>query len=325
MIRRNKIYHLFRRGVSTVSRFPTEVSIVEVGPRDGLQNEKIQIPTDKKIEFVDKLSESGLRRIEVTSFVSPKWVPQLADAKQVMAKIKRNPSVRYSTLTPNLKGFNDALESNTQEVAIFGAASETFTKKNINCTIEESLKQFDQVVQQAKVNNLPIRGYVSCVVGCPYEGFIKPKIVCQVVEKMLSMGCYEISLGDTIGVGNPNTVRELLVELKRVVSGNMNLLAIHCHDTYGMALVNIVEALENGINVVDSSTAGLGGCPYASKGGAAVSGNVATEDVLYLLDALGVKTGVDMNTILKASEIITSVLNRKTNSKVGLALSYKIK
>ncbi|RNA25183.1 hydroxymethylglutaryl- mitochondrial [Brachionus plicatilis] len=323
MIDRNKMYHLFRRGVSSAARFPAEVSIVEVGPRDGLQNEELNIPTENKIEFVDKLSQSGLQRIEVTSFVSAKWVPQLADAKEVMKKISRNPNVRYSTLTPNLKGLNDALDSNTQEIAIFGAASETFTKKNINCTIEQSLKQFDQVVQQANANKLPIRGYVSCVVGCPYEGFIKPKIVGQVVEKMLSMGCYEVSLGDTIGVGNPNTVRDLLTELKRVVSGNMDLLAIHCHDTYGMALVNIVEALESGIRVVDSSTAGLGGCPYASKGGAAVSGNVATEDVLYLLNSLGVRTGVDMNTILAASDIITSVLNRKTNSKVGLALGCK--
>lgn len=215
------------------------------------------------------------------------------------------------------------IEANTQEIAIFGAASETFTKKNINCTIEKSLKQFDQVVQEANKANLPIRGYVSCVVGCPYEGYIKPKVVCNVVESLLKMGCYEVSLGDTIGVGNPKTINALLEELKHVVSGDMSLLAIHCHDTYGMALTNIVQSLENGIRVVDSSCAGLGGCPYASKGGAAVSGNVATEDVVYLLNSLGVQTGVDLQKILETSEYIMGVLGRKTNSRVGLALAGK--
>ncbi|CAF0927480.1 unnamed protein product [Brachionus calyciflorus] len=323
MIKINKNF-AFQKIKRCLSNFTSSnVAIVEVGPRDGLQNEKQNIPTDKKIEFINLLSNSGLKRIEVTSFVSPKWVPQLADAKQVMKSIQRNPLVRYSTLTPNLKGLDDAIEVGSQEIAIFGAASETFTKKNINCTIEQSLKQFDQVVQKAKLNEIPIRGYVSCVVGCPYEGHIKPKIVCNVVEKMLEMGCYEISLGDTIGVGNPKTISDLLNELKLVVNNKMDLLAIHCHDTYGMALVNIVESLEHGIRVIDSSTSGLGGCPYASKNGAAVSGNVATEDVVYLLNSLGVNTGVDLDKIIQAGDFITNVLNKKSNSKVALALSCK--
>lgn len=196
-------------------------------------------------------------------------------------------------------------------------------QKNINCTIEQSLKQFDQVVKEAKAANIPIRGYVSCVVGCPYEGYIEPSTVSKVVESLLNMGCYEVSLGDTIGVGNPNTVRALLKELKLVVGGNMDLLAIHCHDTYGMALVNIVEALEQGIRVIDSSCGGLGGCPYASKSGAAVSGNVATEDVVYMLNSMGIKTGVNLDKILEASDYIMSVLNRTTPSKVGLAMSNR--
>jgi hydroxymethylglutaryl-CoA lyase len=281
------------------------------------------IETDKKVEFINKLSQTGLKRIEVTSFVSPKWVPQLADAKLVMKKIDRaDPSVRYSTLTPNLKGLHDALESKTQEIAIFGAASESFTRKNLNCSIDESLKQFEQVVAEAKRVNLPIRGYVSCVVGCPYEGAISPTAVRNVVERLIDMNCYEISLGDTIGVGNPKTFDLLLTELKKLVGADrMNLFAIHCHDTYGMALVNIVEALEQGVRVIDSSCAGLGGCPYA-KG---ASGNVATEDVLHLLNGLGVRTGVDMNKVLDASQFILSVLNRTSMSKVNLAYANKKK
>lgn len=300
--------------------YPGDVTIVEVGPRDGLQNEKIQVDTQKKIEFVDRLSETGLKRIEVTSFVSPKWVPQLADSMTVMNAIKRNPHVRYSTLTPNLKGFQNALKVNTQEVAIFGAASETFSKKNINCSIADSLRLFDEVVKEAKKNNIPIRGYVSCIVGCPYEGEIKPLQVTKVVEKLLEMGCYEVSLGDTVGVGNPNSMNVLMRELNRCVSGKMDLLGIHCHDTYGMALVNILQALEHGIKVIDSSCAGLGGCPYA-KG---ASGNVATEDVVYLLDSLGVKTGVDLTKILETSEFILRELGgRSTLSKVAMAFKAR--
>ena len=323
---------------SLAGKYPNEVTVVEVGPRDGLQNEKVLIDTAKKVEFVDRLSLTGLRRIEVTSFVSPKWVPQLADSKAVMSGIQRHPLVRYSTLTPNLKGLRNAVctnffqliiyskliqvfflkvESKSEEVAIFGAASETFTKKNINCSIEQSLKNFEQVVQEARTNNLLIRGYVSCVVGCPYEGHIKPAAVAGVVEKMLSMGCYEVSLGDTIGVGNPNTVNALLSELRHCVGGDMSLLAMHCHDTYGMALVNILQALEHGIHVLDSSCAGLGGCPYA-KG---ASGNVATEDVLYMLHGLGVKTGVSLEKILEASQFILASLNRNPVSKVAMAMA----
>ncbi len=240
-----------------------------------------------------------------------------------MKQIDRSdPTIRYSTLTPNLKGLQAAIESKTQEVAIFGAASESFTRKNINCSIDESLAQFDQVVAEAKKANLLIRGYVSCVVGCPYEGPIKPAAVRRVVERMLDMNCYEISLGDTIGVGNPKTIGLLLSELENLVGKDrMNLFAIHCHDTYGMALVNIVEALERGIRVVDSSCAGLGGCPYA-KG---ASGNVATEDVLYMLHGMGVKTGIDLDKILETSQYILSVLNRTSVSKVNLAYANKKK
>ena len=239
-----------------------------------------------------------------------------------MQYIKRDNSIRYSTLTPNLKGLKDAIESKSQEVAIFGAASESFTKKNINSTIEESLKQFDQLVAEAKQAKLFIRGYVSCVVGCPYEGAINPSAVIRVVERLLRMDCYEISLGDTIGVGNPKTISALLSELKKVVGENkMDMFAIHCHDTYGMALVNIIEALEHGIRVVDSSCAGLGGCPYA-KG---ASGNVATEDVLYMLHGMGVHTGVNLEKILEASNYILSVLGRTSMSKVNLAYANKKK
>lgn len=313
----------FIRSLATrsVKTYPNDVTIVEVGPRDGLQNEKQLIDTQKKVEFVDRLSQTGLTRIEVTSFVSPKWVPQLADSSLVMQSINRAPNVRYSVLTPNSKGFKGALDSAAQEVAIFGAASEAFTKKNINCTIDQSLKLFDEVVREAKAANLPIRGYVSCVVGCPYEGEIKPSQVTKVVERLLEMGCYEVSLGDTIGVGNPNTMNALFREMKLCVGGNMDLLAIHCHDTYGMALVNILQALEHGIKVVDSSCAGLGGCPYA-KG---ASGNVATEDVVYMLNSLGVNTGVNLDKILETSEFILSVLNRTSLSKVALATNAKRK
>lgn len=296
--------------------YPSQVTLVEVGPRDGLQNEKQIIESDKKIEFVNLLSQTGLKRIEVTSHVSPKWIPQLADALLVMNGIKRNPSIRYSSLTPNLKGLEKALECKSQEVAVFVAASETFTKKNINSTIAESLKAMESVSKEASKHKIPVRGYVSCVVGCPYEGKIKPSQVCSAVEKLLEQGCYEVSLGDTIGVGTPHTINALLKELRPVVGGNMNFLAIHCHDTYGMALVNIIQALEHGINVIDSAVAGLGGCPYA-KG---ASGNVATEDVLWMLDSMGVKTGVDMQKILNASEFILKVLNRQSLSKVNLAL-----
>lgn len=238
-----------------------------------------------------------------------------------MRSINRAPNVRYSVLTPNAKGFQGALDSAAQEVAIFGAASEAFTKKNINCSIDQSLKLFDEVVREAKAADLPIRGYVSCVVGCPYEGEIKPGQVTKVVERLLEMGCYEVSLGDTIGVGNPNTMNALFREVKQCVGGNMDLLAIHCHDTYGMALVNILQALEHGIRVIDSSCAGLGGCPYA-KG---ASGNVATEDVVYMLNSLGVKTGVNLDKILETSEFILSVLNRTSLSKVALATNAKRK
>jgi len=305
---------------SSAKILPSEVTIVEVGPRDGLQNEKQIVPAENKIKFIDMLSETGLRKIEVTSFVSPKWVPQMGDNKQVMKGIKKVPGITYSVLTPNLKGFNEAMEAGAQEVAIFGAASETFTKKNINCSIEESLEKFKDVVQAAKSKNIAIRGYVSCVVGCPYEGHIKPKKVVEVVESLMKMGCYEISLGDTIGVGNPNTINALLHDLK-ILDRNLEKIAIHCHDTFGMALLNIFQALENGIRTIDSSSAGLGGCPYA-KG---ASGNVATEDVVYMLNSLGVRTNIDLDKVIQASDFIMKSLNRESRSKAGCALAAKKK
>ncbi|WAR16153.1 HMGCL-like protein, partial [Mya arenaria] len=259
----------------TIAGIPSFVKVVEVGPRDGLQNEKELVPTAAKIELVNKLSLAGIRNIEVTSFVSPKWVPQMADHTEVMKGITRYDNVVYSALTPNLKGFEAALEAGASEVAIFGAASESFSKKNINCTIAESIDRFGAVVTAASRARLPVRGYVSCVLGCPYEGDIAPQKVAQVAKLMYDLGCYEISLG---------AMKALLAEVSKVIP--VEKLAVHCHDTYGQALANILAALQMGVSVVDSSVAGLGGCPYA-KG---ASGNVSTEDVVYMLHGLNIKT-----------------------------------
>lgn len=295
--------------------FPRKVRIVEVGPRDGLQNEPGFVPTDVKIEFINKLSKSGLKSIEVTSFVSPKWVPQMSDNTEVLQRITKLPGVNYPVLVPNIKGLAGAIEAGATEIAIFGAVSETFTKKNINCTIAESNEIFRNVAKSALDNGIKVRGYVSCVCGCPYEGAIQPSAVAKAAKSLYNMGCYEISLGDTIGVGTPGTMRAMVEEVTKYIP--VDKLAVHCHDTYGQALANILTALEFGISVVDSSVAGLGGCPYA-KG---ASGNVPTEDVIYMLHGMGIETGVDLDKILEASDYICQVLKRPTTSKVGRALS----
>ncbi|KAL3678000.1 hypothetical protein R1sor_020956 [Riccia sorocarpa] len=297
---------------------PHFVKIVEVGPRDGLQNEKISVPTHIKVELIRRLVDAGLPVVEATSFVSPKWVPQLADAKDVMASVKSLKSLkeaRFPVLTPNLKGFEAAVAAGAKEVAIFAAASESFTKSNINCTIDESLQRYRQVCEASKKLGIPVRGYVSCVVGCPTEGSVPPRQVARVAKELYEMGCYEISLGDTIGVGTPGTVVPMLEAVMAEVP--VHRLAVHFHDTYGQALANILTSVQMGISVVDSSVAGLGGCPYA-KG---ASGNVATEDVVYLLNGLGIQTNVDLKKVITAGEFISKHLGRQSGSKAALALS----
>ncbi|KAK6168109.1 hypothetical protein SNE40_022002 [Patella caerulea] len=302
----------------SIAGLPSFVKIVEVGPRDGLQNEKEIVPTDVKVEFINRLSDTGLSVIEVTSFVSPKWVPQMSDHKEVLDRIQRKSGVIFSALTPNIQGFQAAVSAKADEVAIFGAASESFSKKNINCSIEESLNRFQQVTQAAKQSNIPVRGYVSCVLGCPYEGDVSPDKVAQVAKRLYDMGCYEISLGDTIGVGTPGQVKQLITSVSKVVP--VEKLAIHCHDTYGQALANIFSALQMGVSVVDSSVSGLGGCPYA-KG---ASGNVSTEDVVYLLNGLGIKTGVDVQKLIEAGQFISQSLGQKSGSKVAQAIKSSL-
>ena len=292
---------------------PTQVKIVEVGPRDGLQNEKQQISAEDKIKLIDLLSDAGVRYIESGSFVSPKWVPQMATSTDVFNGINRKDNVTYAALTPNMKGYEAAVAVNATEVAIFGAASEAFSQKNINCSIEESLERFEPIMKAAKQANIPVRGYVSCVVGCPYEGDIDPEQVALVAEKLYKMGCYEISLGDTVGVGTPLSVQKMLQAVSaRVPTAK---LAVHFHDTYGQALTNIYTALQNGISVIDSSIAGSGGCPYA-KG---ASGNVATEDVVYLLNGLNIETNIDLNKLVKAGWFISDKLGKAPSSKVSNA------
>jgi hydroxymethylglutaryl-CoA lyase len=298
------------------AQWPKAVKIVEVGPRDGLQNEK-SVPVDAKIALVEALAEAGLTTIETGAFVSPKWVPQMADSAQVFSGIKRKAGVTYTALTPNLQGYQAARAAGADEVAIFGAASEAFSQKNINCSIDESLARFAPVLAAAKADGVRVRGYVSCVVGCPYQGAVAPAEVARVAKALLDMGCYEISLGDTIGVGTPATVLAMLDAVLAVVPAEK--IAIHFHDTYGQALTNIYAALSRGIAVIDSAVAGLGGCPYA----AGASGNVATEDVVYLLDGLGIKHGVALQSLARAGWAITAALGKKPSSKVGLALQAK--
>lgn len=300
-----------------MNSFPSQVKIVEVGPRDGLQNEKQLIDANDKILLINQLTDAGLSYIESGSFVSPKWVPQMATSTEVFNGITRGNGVTYAALTPNMKGFEAALNANVGEVAIFGAASESFSKKNINCSIEESIERFSPIMTAAKASNIKVRGYVSCVVGCPYEGDIAPSKVAEVSEKLIEMGCYEVSLGDTIGVGTASSVQKMLQAVSTKVP--IEKLAVHFHDTYGQALTNIYSALQMGISVVDSAVAGLGGCPYA-KG---ASGNVATEDVVYLLNGLGINTGIDIDKLLAAGWFISDKLGKAPISKVSNALRAK--
>ncbi len=296
----------------------TDVKIVEVGARDGLQNEKNILPTDIKIEFINRLSETGLKAIEVTSFVSPKWIPQLADHKEVYQTINKRHDVGYPVLVPNLKGLQSAIELKVKEIAVFTTPSEQFSQRNTNCSVAESIVNITEVIQLAKQNNILVRGYVSCVLGCPYEGKISPVSVLELSRKLIQLGCYEISLGDTIGVGTPNYVTQLIRLLSKEIP--LKKLAVHFHDTYGQALANIYAALECGVRVIDSSVAGLGGCPYA-KG---ASGNVASEDVLYMLNGMGVKTGVDIDKLILVGQFISHYLGRDNKSKVGLASAGKL-
>jgi hydroxymethylglutaryl-CoA lyase len=295
--------------------FPKTVKIVEVGPRDGLQNEKQIVPTSVKIDFINQLSDTGLRYIETTSFVSPKWVPQLADGAPIFQSISRKKGITYSALVPNLQGLQAAMACGVTEIAVFAATSETFSQKNINCSIAESFARFAPVIEAAKKHKIKVRGYVSCVLGCPYEGDVKPSAVAKVAYKLYQMGCYEISLGDTIGVGTPHQAQKMLAAVAKKIP--TKFLAAHFHDTYGQALVNIYAVMEKGINIIDSSVGGLGGCPYA-KG---ASGNVATEDVIYMLNGLGIKTGVDLKKLITVSHFICDVLAKKPTSKVTLAYS----
>lgn len=296
---------------------PARVTLVEVGPRDGLQNEKQAIAAAVKIALIDRLADAGLPVIEAASFVSPKWVPQMADAAEVMAGIRRKAGVRYPVLVPNLKGFEAALAANVEEVAVFAAASEAFSQKNTNCTIAESLARFAPVVDHARAHGIRVRGYVSCVLGCPYQGEVAPHAVADVAAALHGMGCYEISLGDTIGTGTPGRTRAMLDAVTRRVP--TAALAGHFHDTYGQALANIYVSLEAGVSVFDSSVAGLGGCPYA-KG---ATGNVATEDVVYMLHGLDIATGVDMDRLLDAAAYICDALGRATTSRAGRALAAR--
>ena len=296
---------------------PQRVKIVEVGPRDGLQNEPQLVPAAVKVELIDRLGQAGLKAIEATAFVSPKWVPQMGDAAEVMASLPRRPNVTYPVLVPNLKGFEQALAAGVGEIAVFGAASEAFSQKNINCSIAESLERFRPVAEAARQHNIRVRGYVSCVLGCPYQGEVRPAAVAEVAARLLEMGCYEVSLGDTIGVGTPASVARMLDAVALLVP--VERLAGHYHDTWGMALANIYASLGRGVAVFDASVAGLGGCPYA----AGASGNVATEDVVYLMNGLGIETGVDLDRLVDAGAYICAELGREPSSKVARAVLAK--
>jgi hydroxymethylglutaryl-CoA lyase len=293
---------------------PERVRLVEVGPRDGLQNEKRPISLQAKLELVNDLTETGLDYIEVGSFVSPKWVPQMAGSLDLFLIINKGAGITYSALTPNMEGFETALEAGVKEIAVFAAASESFSQRNINCSIAESLKRFEPVMDAAKLHGMTVRGYVSCVLGCPYDGSISSQQVSYVARELFEMGCREVSLGDTIGVGTPGPARTLIDTVSRDVPRQR--LAVHFHDTYGQALANIYATLLEGISVIDSSVAGLGGCPYA----AGASGNVATEDVLYMLNGLGIQTDVDLPRLIEAGQRICKVLGRENGSRVAKAL-----
>ena len=294
---------------------PARVRIVEVGPRDGLQNEQALVPTATKIELIDRLSATGLRTIEATSFVSPKWVPQLADAAEVMAGIHRRPGVSYPVLVPNEQGYERARAAGADEVAVFTAASEAFNRRNINASIDESIERFAPVLARAREDGVRVRGYVSTVLGCPYQGAVPVAEVVRVARRLHALGCYEISLGDTIGVGTPHQAREMLLAVATEVP--MPALAVHFHDTYGQALANVAACVEAGVRVADSAVAGTGGCPYA-KG---ASGNVASEDLVYMLRGMGIETGIDLEALADTGRWLASRLGRSTGSKVGRALA----
>jgi hydroxymethylglutaryl-CoA lyase len=296
---------------------PSRVRIVEVGPRDGLQNEKQLMGVTQKIQLVDDLSAAGLEYIEVGSFVSSKWVPQMAGSSEVFAGIKRRPGVTYAALTPNMHGLEAALEAGASEIAVFAAASESFSQKNINCSIAQSLERFVPVMDAARQQGIRVRGYVSCVLGCPYDGSVHPDQVMAVARDLFEMGCYEVSLGDTIGVGTAKATRTLIEVVGKQVPREH--IAGHFHDTFGQALVNLYASLQEGVAVFDSSVAGLGGCPYA-KG---ATGNVATEDVIYLLNGLGIETGVDLGKVAEVGLAISKALQRNPASKVSSALAAR--
>ena len=298
-------------------KYPKRVKLVEMGPRDGLQNEPGSVSTDVKVELVNRLSDAGFACIESGSFVSPKWVPQMADTADLMARIRRKPGVSYPVLVPNMKGLEGAMAAKAGEIAIFAAATEAFSKRNTNCSIAESFDRFEPVCKAALHSGLRVRGYVSVVLGCPYEGEVKPEAVADVSKRLFDLGCYEVSLGDTIGTGTAAKAQRMIELVATKIP--VEKLAGHFHDTYGQALANIVATMELGVATFDSSVAGLGGCPYA-KG---ATGNVASEDVLYLLDGLGIETGVDMNQLLDAADFICAQLKRPTISRAGRALSVK--
>ena len=292
---------------------PEKIQIVEVGPRDGLQNEKEWVPTETKISLIEKLADAGLTKIEATSFVSPKWVPQLKDAHEVFTGIKRIAGVSYPVLTPNMKGFERALEADAKEIAVFSAASEAFSQKNTNCSIEESINRFRPVLEEAQKNNIQVRGYISCVLGCPYQGNVPVEDVVNLAAKMIEMGCFQISLGDTIGAGTPVQAKTLVQKVAEKVP--LSKLALHFHDTRGQALANIYACLELGVTVIDASVSGLGGCPYA-KG---ATGNVATEDVVFMLHGMDIETGIDLNKLIETGRFISGVLGRVPQSRVSAA------
>jgi hydroxymethylglutaryl-CoA lyase len=294
---------------------PDRVRIVEVGPRDGLQNQPNAVATDTKVELINRLAATGLTHIETASFVSPKWVPLMADSAYVMSAIERKPGVIYSGLTPNLRGMEAALESGMNEIGIFVSATESFSEKNTNCSIDEAFSRAEPVVALAKKQGIRVRSYVSVVLGCPYEGDVNPQQVAKLSSRLMNMGCDEISLGDTIGKGTPLKAATLVNEVSAQVP--VEIIAAHFHNTYGMALANLYAVLQQGIAIIDSSIAGLGGCPYA-KG---ATGNVATEDVLYLLEGLGIDTGVDMQAILETGQFISAAINVPIDSKAAIAMT----
>lgn len=293
---------------------PKKVKIVEVGPRDGLQNESEFVPTQIKIDFINRLSQLGYTTIEATAFVSPKWVPQMADHDEVFRKIEKYPGINYPVLVPNIQGFEAAQAAGVKEIAIFTAASEQFTQKNINCSIAESFVRFAPVIKAALAAKIKIRGYVSCALGCPYQGEVSPQAVCDVADQLYQLGCYEISLGDTIGVGTPSKAQTMIEVVAKKIP--IHALACHFHDTYGQALANILAVLNLGVQVFDSSIAGLGGCPYAHG----ASGNVATEDLVYMLQGMQIETGIDLNRLVEVGDFICSYLNKSPRSKVSIAM-----